>query len=321
MAIHVQTDNRKALVKAISEHFGQEQHYDGPPSFNYRVGAITVTRGCSIIGEQEDLEALKPFLEERGYITSERIEETDEQEPQNVENQPEQAEPMAIEGADPGNNNAVETETESVSVDHLKTDSGSDIQGTVITHTNTGLTVASLTNLIFMLYSKQYLLGKALGQQTIHISDEVIQELQGQRPENMGVFAKRIAEFRDQELMVGFDFKDDAVSMTFPYCEEEPTLWTVFTQLLTRMIQKAAEATRMRPALLIPESQAEKYYMNGWLMRLGYGGPDSKEQRRILMKNLQGYAAFKNAAGMEKHKEKYSAMRKAARDTEGGDRG
>ena len=40
MTIHAQAENRKAMVKAISEHLEQEQRYDGPPSFNYRVGAI-----------------------------------------------------------------------------------------------------------------------------------------------------------------------------------------------------------------------------------------------------------------------------------------
>lgn len=309
MTIHAHAEKRTAMVKAISEHLGQEQHYDGPPSFNYRVGSVTITRDCSILGEQADLEALMPFLEERGYFVS--VDYNDNVEPQ-VDNpvlidnapepQPTEPEPVAIQEPVP------EVPAEAAAEASL------GIEATVITHTNTGMTVESLTNLIFMLYSKQYLLGKALGQQTIRISKQVIQELQVQRPENIEVFAEFVSRHRALEQIVGFDFKADEVSMTFPFCEEEPTRWMAYSQLLTRMIQRATEATRVHPDLLGPNPESEKYYMNSWLLRLGYSGVDSKEQRHILMAKLQGYAAFKTTAGMDKHKEKYSALRKAARE-------
>ena len=47
----------------------------------------------------------------------------------------------------------------------------------------------------------------------------------------------------------------------------------------------------------------EKYRANSFLMRLGFGGPEHKPLRRVLLGHLNGYAAFRSAAGMQAHRE------------------
>ena len=257
MTIRAHAENRKAMVAAIAEHLGQDYHYDGPPSFNYTVGALTISRDCTITGEQTDLEALKPFLLERGYIEPE-------------------------------------------------------IQETVISQNNTQLTVAALTNLTNMLYSKQYLLGRSVGRECIRIPEALIQELQASTPEDVDAFSALLEKYRAEGALAGFDFKDETVSLTFPFHEEEPERAMVYSQLVTRIVQRSIEATRVTPELQRPEN--EKFFMYGWLMRLGYSGPDSKAARGILMKPLKGYAAFKTAEEMDKHKAKLAAKRLAQRE-------
>ena len=58
------------------------------------------------------------------------------------------------------------------------------------------------------------------------------------------------------------------------------------------------------------DSENEKYRANSLLTRLGFGGPEHKELRRVLMGHLSGYAAFKNEAGMQAHREKYARLRR-----------
>ena len=72
----------------------------------------------------------------------------------------------------------------------------------------------------------------------------------------------------------------------------------------------------MFPELLKPEEEAEKYTAHMWLQRMGYKGPEMKEQRNILLKNLHGYCAFSNGAKMQKHKDKYSVIRRERREAE-----
>ena len=47
-----------------------------------------------------------------------------------------------------------------------------------------------------------------------------------------------------------------------------------------------------------------------------YGEDNLKAERRELMKNLTGFAAFKNEAEAQKHKEKYAAIRRENQQTD-----
>ena len=55
---------------------------------------------------------------------------------------------------------------------------------------------------------------------------------------------------------------------------------------------------------------SEKYAFRGFLLRLGFIGVDSKAQRKILLKNLSGSAAFPN----REKADAFSAAQKAKRD-------
>ena len=58
--------DRKTLVKAIAEHFELDPNYNGPPTFNYSVGDITIDREGTVAIEDEKTAArLQAFLIER----------------------------------------------------------------------------------------------------------------------------------------------------------------------------------------------------------------------------------------------------------------
>lgn len=56
MEIITNAENRKELVKTLSEHFGESAVYLGPPTFAYRIGSITVDRDSKVILEDAAME-------------------------------------------------------------------------------------------------------------------------------------------------------------------------------------------------------------------------------------------------------------------------
>ena len=61
------------------------------------------------------------------------------------------------------------------------------------------------------------------------------------------------------------------------------------------------------------EVESEKYAFRTWLLRLGFIGTAYKNDRAILMKNLSGASAFKNAADAQAFADRQKEKRDAAK--------
>lgn len=170
------------------------------------------------------------------------------------------------------------------------------------------MTVQSVTNLIFMLYSKQYLLGKAVGTACVRIEDAVITRLQEYTPENLEAYAKLLRDFKALGDLEGLELEEGQLRMDFPMAEDS-TLWML---LMTKMVAFAKAAHRVYPQRQQPE--AEKYFMRGWLLRMGFGGSDFKAARQALLKNLKGCSAFPDAEKAQRHQEHWAEIRRQHRE-------
>lgn len=72
MEIKGNVQDRKALVKALSEHLGLEATYMGPPTFAYQVGNLTIGRDGTVETEDEAQHAqAKAVMINLGYIVDE----------------------------------------------------------------------------------------------------------------------------------------------------------------------------------------------------------------------------------------------------------
>lgn len=170
------------------------------------------------------------------------------------------------------------------------------------------MTVQSVTNLIFMLYSKQYLLGKAVGTACVRIEDAVITRLQEYTPENLEAYAELLRDFKALGDLEGVELEEGQLRMDFPMAEDS-TLWML---LMTKMVAFAKAAHRVYPQRQQPE--AEKYFMRGWLLRMGFGGSDFKAARQALLKNLKGCSAFPDAEKAQRHQEHWAEIRRQNRE-------
>lgn len=172
------------------------------------------------------------------------------------------------------------------------------------------LTVTNITNLIYMLYSKQYLLGKAIGTACVRIEDAVITRLQEYTPENLEAYTELLRDFKALGDLEGLELEEEQLRIDFPQTDSsETTLWML---LMTKMVAFAKSAHRVFPQRQQPE--AEKYFMRGWLLRMGFGGADFKAARQALLKNLKGCSAFPSAEKAQRHQEHWAEIRRQHRE-------
>ena len=273
MTITTHTTDRKTLAKAIAEELGTTAKYMGVPDCGYQIGDYIVDREGNINGE--DFEALRPFLQRNGFLPEDEAAPAEEQ-----------AEP--------------ETETpDSGAIDQVSVSVPAD-----------DLTPAQLKNLIFTLYTKQYLSGKMTGGDLLNIPDTLIARLMESTPESTEDFKALLDAAKDDGL-TGFDFEDGKVILTYRTHQDEPERNMVYAMLTARIVKAAKEATRVFPERQEPEN--EKYFARAWLLRIGYNGADSKAERNLLLKHLKGHSAFPNDDAATRHKEKYAAIRREKR--------
>lgn len=77
---------------------------------------------------------------------------------------------------------------------------------------------------------------------------------------------------------------------------------TAYTEFLTALIRMAKDAKRVTATE--KETESEKYTFRAFLLRLGFGGPEHKRTRQILLQHLGGHSAFPTKAAAEKFYER-----------------
>ena len=279
MKLNTHPENRKKMVRAISELTGLEATYMFTPTYSFQIGPVTVNRDGTIDCEDETMvETIKPMLIENGWLDD----EVETEAPVDSKEIPEDTEPIRVAQMD-------------------------------ITMPVENWTVAQLTNLLRMLYSKQYLINRMLNYSMLCIEESFISAISENPPQTAADFEERIQRSVEADCIRGFRIADGKATLSTPFVQDEPTRWTAYADLFKGILKTAETASRISIKRL-DDSENEKYHANSWLMRMGFGGADYKETRRILMGHLTGFAAFKSAADMEAHKERQAQRLREKRE-------
>ena len=279
MKLNTHPENRKEMVRAISELTGLEATYMFTPTYSFQIGSVTVNRDGTIDCEDETMvETIKPMLIENGWLDD----EVETEAPVDSKEIPEDTEPIRVAQMD-------------------------------ITMPVENWTVAQLTNLLRMLYSKQYLINRMLNYSMLCIEESFISAISENPPQTAANFEERIQRSVEADCIRGFRIADGKATLSTPFVQDEPTRWTAYADLFKGILKTAETASRISIKRL-DDSENEKYHANSWLMRMGFGGADYKETRRILMGHLTGFAAFKSAADMEAHKERQAQRLREKRE-------
>ena len=141
----------------------------------------------------------------------------------------------------------------------------------------------------------------------LYIDRQLVERLE--EAQTLDDLEARLADGVAAEMQKGCRIQNGKFTFEATLDDSDPTLWQVYGTLLGAMLRHAKAAKRV----FLKEdadSENEKYHANSLLTRLGFGGPEHKELRRVLMGHLSGYAAFRNEAGMRAHREKYAQLRR-----------
>ena len=286
ITIATQCDDRKAMVRRLSEHLQTPAVYLYTPTYAFRIGEITVNRDASVSGEREALLPAAECLLENGYITELPAELTAADSEATAEEAPAEAE-------------SADTAAEDITVTTLRI-------------YEPDWTVQSMTNLMHMLYARQDLINRMLQMNCLRIDEVFIQALASEMMTSVGDFEALLHRAILDEHVTGVNIEHDAVLVELPW-EKDSIRWVFYSQIISACIKAAKTAKRVLPRRL--DSEADKYHANAWLARLGFGGPEHKELRSTLMSHLSGYAAFKTADRMQAHKDKLAEQRRIRRES------
>ena len=281
MTIQTRCADRRAMVQAISEHLSTPAVYLRTPTYAFQIGEIQVERDASVIGPDDAVNALIPFLQEQGYM--------------------EQASLQPAEEAAMDENTTPLTETIQEHPDVI------NIQISV-----PAMTVPQMKNFLRLVCSKQYVIQKMLQADTPRIDRDFADEISRSEFENAEDFAGQIQRGIEEGLVHGFSISEHSAQFTVPFVEANTPRWMSYSLLLMKMEEHIRQATRIQLAVEQPEN--EKYVARALLQRLGFGGVEYKEARHVLLDHLHGYAAFKDDAGMQAHKDRLAAKRRAAKE-------
>ena len=272
MTLQTNPAERREMVQAISERLGSPAVYLRTPTCAYRIGGLTVERDGSIISDDDALlEALRPMLIERGWLTDAE---------------------------------ASVTKTE-------PTEQDSEITQMELSFPVEDWTVPQLKNFLHTLYSNQHILRRMMQSDALYIDRQMMERLdEAQTPADLEA---RLADGLATGLLKGCRIQDGRFTLETVRDDRDPDRWQVYATLLCAILEHAKAAKRV---FLRADADPvnEKYRANSFLMRLGFGGPEHKPLRRVLLGHLNGYAAFRSAAGMQAHREKYAQLRRKQRE-------
>lgn len=228
---------RKALVNTIGELLETKPAYKGAPTFAYGIDGFVVDKNGKLsFDEHIDINKVEMLIErlvERGFE------------------------------AEVTGSITVKASSEEI---QEPTAAANEIEGLVIELPRTTFTETSLENLKRLLESKEELIKKALGLETLPT-----------------------------------EITDDKVSFpwfSFPVSPEEIKAYSHFICSLSELAKEQKRVTAK-----VKEADNEKYAFRCFLLRLGFIGQEYKGERKILLSKLTGSSAFKSGTSKQKEAE------------------
>lgn len=174
-----------------------------------------------------------------------------------------------------------------------------------------GHTGGTLRNFINLIYQRAALISKATGGH-FHVDIDLVNALKDEDELTLEKALEILSGHRDE--LTGIKVSDDKITFTgFPEFADPNTLHA-YMELASSMNKQALTQKRIYPKDV--DDASEKYAFRIWLTRLGMNGPEFKTTRKILMKNLSGYAAFPNAEAASKFYQKQKDKRKEEKETQ-----
>ena len=293
------TEDRKNITKRIAEITGQKLKYT-MPHYTFVGQGFTVTREGNLeVDETADMSVVETLIEE-GLILAMEGEESRTDTPVDSVEQAEQTEvgtESPLEAAtEVSGDRPEDTTSEQVTIE--ADPAAPETDALTISFPLSSHTVASIRNLVSMIYSRGHLLSKATGG-GFHTTEEQV----GALTDCISVDDVR-NKLTDCE---GIAVETDKITFTGFPATSEPDKFLSFTQLAAQINRMALKQKRTM-AKEVDETN-ERYIFRIWLIALGMKGDEFKTARRILLAPLSGNAAFKDKGMEDRWKAKQAVKR------------
>ena len=177
-------------------------------------------------------------------------------------------------------------------------------------------TAASLINLICMIYTRGPLISKATGG-IFYADKDMVDDILDRHTFLSTVELVRFVQEWDgsESGIVGISFDEEKVTFNgFTGARDQEHL-QAFMKLAAAM-NKTAQIQKRVQAKETNDTN-EKYSFRVWLIRLGLHGPEYKAERKILMENLSGHAAFRTSADEKNWKTRQNTKKLALKAAKG----
>lgn len=172
-----------------------------------------------------------------------------------------------------------------------------------------GHTGISLRNFVNLIYQRGSLVSKATGGH-FHVDIDLVNALRGTEDLTLDKALEILSDHSDD--LTGIKVTEDKIIFTGLPEFAEPDTLQAFLDLAFHMNRQALKQKRIYPKDI--DDGSEKFAFHVWLTPLGMNGSEFKKTRKILMKNLTGYAAFPNETEAKKFYERQEAKRKAQKE-------
>ena len=175
-----------------------------------------------------------------------------------------------------------------------------------VTIPRTHITAEGLKNLIYMIAAKGELISKATGGE-FKVDRELIEDLAVAKIYEVESIM-RVLEKSPGELK-GLKIESDQITFTgFPQNDDSQS----YIKLAGLMNDFCTKQKRVNAKPAVTDN--DKYTFRCFLISIGMKGVEYKEDRKALLKNLEGNGAFRTQEQAEKHKEKMNELSKQRND-------
>jgi hypothetical protein len=125
----------------------------------------------------------------------------------------------------------------------------------------------------------------------VFVSDTLAEKLEGQNIKDLEGLKRALENLQDELPGLEFDFENQRITFTLQKENETDEEKTAFKELIILMNQYAK--TLKRASYKQAQDDNPKYALRTWLIRIGMNGPEYKQTRKTLLKNLEGSGAFR----------------------------
>ena len=312
-------EERKRLVSVIAKFTGEKSRYLGMPTAAYEIGSYMVTKEGTLVSQEnaDGVEELLRILEQEGFVDADAEELEEENILEESISEDENEEGVVAESNLEENVSEESADIECFLEETAEVEDTQETEGEEVhTEVSENLECGAEEYEENCDETKNETVEEVILEEETQ-ADEIVDNIAEESSEEILIISmpknefterslenlKKIVESKGNLMKKVFQTEELPIIITeekvnFPWFKKENLLSApTYMKFITAICDMAKNQKRITAKAKVNEN--EKYAFRCFLLRLGFIGDEFKQDRKILLKNLEGSSAFKH----EKRKE------------------